>query len=241
MFVLRDLPGPWADACSGVVRALDLRYGAIDLIEDGDGCMHFLECNPNGQYGWLEQELGLPTPGSPSSAPGLLLVRVGLAVAEPRQRGAEGIVLGGHLVDRLGEPPRRSSWLCPCLLCTRAPVRSTGRSIDGLSRPRFARVRHCGCRLRRRCLRRRRGRGRRCDRLSRRWRRRGLRGTRSLRVRLRPVLAVRGGRQAGEGGDRVGACCTQYVAPPPMARQPATTVATAPGRTPTSGVGSTVR
>src|SRR5215216_1799177 len=34
---------------------------------------------------------------------------------------------------------------------------------------------------------------------------------------------------------------TQYVVPPPSARQPATAAAAAPGRTPASGVGSTAR
>lgn len=29
-------------------------------IEDPDGRIVFLECNPNGQYGWLEEQLGFP-------------------------------------------------------------------------------------------------------------------------------------------------------------------------------------
>lgn len=78
VFVLRDLPGPWAGACSDVVRRLGLRYGSIDLIEDDGGHMHFLECNPNGQYGWLEQDLGLPV----SEAIADELLRI--AVTNPR-------------------------------------------------------------------------------------------------------------------------------------------------------------
>lgn len=54
-------PDPWLSAaCIALTRAFGLGYGAIDLIEDGDGRMWFLEINSNGQYGWLEQELGLP-------------------------------------------------------------------------------------------------------------------------------------------------------------------------------------
>jgi hypothetical protein len=54
-------PDPWLGAaCIDLTRAFGLGYGAIDLIEDRDGRMWFLEINSNGQYGWLEQELELP-------------------------------------------------------------------------------------------------------------------------------------------------------------------------------------
>jgi hypothetical protein len=54
------LPAPWADRCVRVTKALGLSYAAIDLIESADGEWVFLEANPNGQYRWLEQQLGLP-------------------------------------------------------------------------------------------------------------------------------------------------------------------------------------
>jgi ATP-grasp ribosomal peptide maturase len=37
-----------------------LVYGAFDFVADHDGRWWFLECNPGGQYGWLEQETGAP-------------------------------------------------------------------------------------------------------------------------------------------------------------------------------------
>jgi glutathione synthase/RimK-type ligase-like ATP-grasp enzyme len=45
--------------CIEFLRKLNLRFGCFDFIENDDG-ITFLECNPNGQYGWLEQELELP-------------------------------------------------------------------------------------------------------------------------------------------------------------------------------------
>jgi hypothetical protein len=42
-----------------LVERLGLRYAAVDLIEDPDGRLVFLEANPNGQYAWLEESLGL--------------------------------------------------------------------------------------------------------------------------------------------------------------------------------------
>lgn len=37
-----------------------LVYGALDFVADHDGRWWFLECNPGGQYGWLEQKTGAP-------------------------------------------------------------------------------------------------------------------------------------------------------------------------------------
>jgi hypothetical protein len=37
-----------------------------------DGQLVFLECNPNGQYGWLEEDLGMPISASIAST----LVRI---------------------------------------------------------------------------------------------------------------------------------------------------------------------
>lgn len=46
--------------CAAYVKAMGLGFGAIDLIETPEGETVFLECNPNGQYYWLEERLGLP-------------------------------------------------------------------------------------------------------------------------------------------------------------------------------------
>lgn len=39
---------------------MGLKFGAFDFIETAPGEVIFLECNSNGQYGWLEETLGLP-------------------------------------------------------------------------------------------------------------------------------------------------------------------------------------
>ncbi len=38
----------------------ELQYAAIDLILDRDGRYVFLEINPSGQFGWIEDFTGLP-------------------------------------------------------------------------------------------------------------------------------------------------------------------------------------
>lgn len=53
------IPAEIADRCRDLVRAFDLRFGAIDLALDGSGKHWFLELNPNGEWGWL-QRIGLP-------------------------------------------------------------------------------------------------------------------------------------------------------------------------------------
>lgn len=52
------LPREVEKACVAVTRSLDLRYSAIDLVEDSDGIFWFLEANPNGQWAWIEQRTG---------------------------------------------------------------------------------------------------------------------------------------------------------------------------------------
>jgi len=59
-FAAEDLPSEIASQCRAVTNGLGLRYAAIDLIEQTDGKFVFLEANPNGQYLWLEERLGLP-------------------------------------------------------------------------------------------------------------------------------------------------------------------------------------
>lgn len=36
-----------------------LSSGSFDLCIDRQGAFHWLELNPNGQWGWLEEETGL--------------------------------------------------------------------------------------------------------------------------------------------------------------------------------------
>jgi glutathione synthase/RimK-type ligase-like ATP-grasp enzyme len=54
---------PPASVRSGVLRMLqrlDLPYGAFDFVVTPDGDWYFLEVNPSGQFGFVEQATGLP-------------------------------------------------------------------------------------------------------------------------------------------------------------------------------------
>lgn len=53
-------PNNLREKCIKYLGEFGLRFGAFDFIEDEDGKITFLECNPNGQYMWLEEALDLP-------------------------------------------------------------------------------------------------------------------------------------------------------------------------------------
>ncbi len=55
-----DLPSDVARRCEMVVSSLDLEFGAIDLVQQPEGEFVFLECNPNGEWGWVAAATGLP-------------------------------------------------------------------------------------------------------------------------------------------------------------------------------------
>ena len=57
---VEPLPREVEQRCIALTQALGLLYGALDLIVTPSGDFIFLEINPNGQYGWLETETGLP-------------------------------------------------------------------------------------------------------------------------------------------------------------------------------------
>jgi glutathione synthase/RimK-type ligase-like ATP-grasp enzyme len=59
-FRKETLPEGVDEHCVQYLGKMGLKFGAFDFIETPDGEVVFLECNPNGQYGWLEEELGLP-------------------------------------------------------------------------------------------------------------------------------------------------------------------------------------
>ena len=48
------------DRCLQIVRRLGLVFAAIDLIVTPEGDTVFLEVNPNGQWGWIEDLTGMP-------------------------------------------------------------------------------------------------------------------------------------------------------------------------------------
>ena len=49
-----DLPQEIEEKCFALMKRLNLRYGAIDLVCDPKGKLWFLEINPNGQWAWIE-------------------------------------------------------------------------------------------------------------------------------------------------------------------------------------------
>ncbi|MCX2971922.1 ATP-dependent carboxylate-amine ligase, partial [Streptomyces sp. JHD 1] len=54
---------PPASVTAGVLRMLkrlELPYGAFDFAVTPDGDWRFLEVNPSGQFGFVEQATGLP-------------------------------------------------------------------------------------------------------------------------------------------------------------------------------------
>ncbi|WP_373325001.1 ATP-grasp ribosomal peptide maturase [Actinocatenispora rupis] len=59
-YSVTELPPPVAAAVCRLMDALNLRFGALDLVVTPDGRHVFLEVNPNGQWGWIEDATGLP-------------------------------------------------------------------------------------------------------------------------------------------------------------------------------------
>lgn len=58
-FAREELPADIAERCVQLTLSLGLTFAAIDLIETESNEYYFLEANPNGQYRWIEVELGL--------------------------------------------------------------------------------------------------------------------------------------------------------------------------------------
>jgi len=57
---VHDLDPRVRDRCLELARELGLAYCAMDLALTPAGECVFLEVNPSGQFGWIEQETGLP-------------------------------------------------------------------------------------------------------------------------------------------------------------------------------------
>ena len=54
------LPAQVEEGLLRIAGALDMTYGAADLIETPDGQYVFLEMNPAGEFVWLQELAGLP-------------------------------------------------------------------------------------------------------------------------------------------------------------------------------------
>ncbi len=63
-FEVVDLPPRIAVALAAYLDRWGLRFGAFDLAEDADGRLWFLECNPAGQWAWMEGPTGLDITGA---------------------------------------------------------------------------------------------------------------------------------------------------------------------------------
>lgn len=55
-----ELPQSVLRGCLAMNRVLGLEYAAYDFVAHHDGSYWFLEVNPSGQWGWIEQALGFP-------------------------------------------------------------------------------------------------------------------------------------------------------------------------------------
>lgn len=58
--VYDDLPETVSRQCLAFLRAMGLDFGCFDFVVTPSGEYVFLECNPNGQWLWVELETGLP-------------------------------------------------------------------------------------------------------------------------------------------------------------------------------------
>jgi hypothetical protein len=61
-----DSPSAWRPAntlfsdrydskVASLMNDFGLRFGRLDFLVGDDGALHFLECNPNGEFGWLDE------------------------------------------------------------------------------------------------------------------------------------------------------------------------------------------
>lgn len=58
--VKHRLPSDLADKCRKLVEKLGIHFGAIDLALTPEGDYAFFEINPNGEWLWIEDQLGYP-------------------------------------------------------------------------------------------------------------------------------------------------------------------------------------
>jgi len=54
------IPEELADFCRFYLAAIKSSFGCFDFILDKNGVYFFLECNPNGQWMWMEEDIGIP-------------------------------------------------------------------------------------------------------------------------------------------------------------------------------------
>ena len=62
-----ETPKPISEFCKFYSNAIGTNFGCFDFIFSQDGTYFFLECNPNGQWMWLEDDCGAPISSSIAS------------------------------------------------------------------------------------------------------------------------------------------------------------------------------
>jgi len=55
-----DVPAPVVAGMAGYLEAFGLGFGAFDFVVTSDDEWIMLECNPAGQWLWLEHQTGVP-------------------------------------------------------------------------------------------------------------------------------------------------------------------------------------
>jgi ATP-grasp ribosomal peptide maturase len=55
-----ELPARMVPKLQAYLKRFGLKFGCFDFAVDRHGAQHFLECNPNGQWAWMEPPTGLP-------------------------------------------------------------------------------------------------------------------------------------------------------------------------------------
>lgn len=63
-YTVYDVPADLAGRCRAYLARFGLLFGAFDLGLRADGSLDYYECNPAGQWHWLEAETGLPMTSS---------------------------------------------------------------------------------------------------------------------------------------------------------------------------------
>ncbi|NEA35136.1 ATP-grasp ribosomal peptide maturase [Streptomyces sp. SID13031] len=59
-YTVVEPPAGIVDSMQAYMKRFDLVFGCFDFAVPRNGGPVFLECNPNGQWGWLEEATGLP-------------------------------------------------------------------------------------------------------------------------------------------------------------------------------------
>lgn len=59
-YQVADLPDPLTAKLKEYLRRFNLLFGCFDFGVSDDGTPYFLECNPNGQWAWMQPPTGLP-------------------------------------------------------------------------------------------------------------------------------------------------------------------------------------